>query len=290
MTQKSLITTTLKATEKNEAKVLVSVSQSLIKEERAETVAHMASGVTIKGFRKGNAPLDLVEGKLDPQKVLDHLLDHLFPKILNQVLKDHDLKPLSYPKAKVIRLPADEAWEFELTVSLRPTITLGDYKKIISKANSDKTLTPKKDDKPKSQDEQDNDRLQKVFAALLEEIKLDVPPSLIDDEVNHSLSRLLQQTQTLGLTLEDYLKSVGKTPETMREEYAKAAEESIKLELILDAISADLKLDTTPKEIEDMITASGDEETKKRLDTPEQRRHISAILKQRKTLDAILKL
>lgn len=285
---KNNITSTITSNEKSQATLLVVVDKSLVKQEKEKTLSHLAQGVTVKGFRQGKAPLDLIEKKLDPTKVTEHTINHLLPLMLKAAVDEHKLDLISYPKLQLTKLEPDQDWEFTLLAPLRPEIKLGDYKKAIKAGMPSDPSKPKDDSKDK--EEKEKQRLQKLLEILLKEIKVEVPAILIDDEVQESLSRLLKQVQTLGLEIDEYLKSVGKTPQSIRDEYAKAASENIALELILAAIGADLKIEVSKPEIEALIAASGDEATKKSLDTPSQRRHIMAILRQRKTITALLNL
>ncbi len=281
------ISVSLKSTEHNQATVMASVAQSLVKKEREKTLEHMAAHVTIKGFRQGKAPLNLVKSQLDPQKIAEHTLDHIFPHILKKILEEHQFELLSYPKAKIIKLPDYAPWEFEINLPLKPKVELGDYRKVVQQASPPKIIIPGQEQK-ENKDEQE--RLPKIFDALLKQIAFEVPPMLIEEEVSHSLSRLLQQTESLGLKIDDYLKSINKTIEQLREDYSKAASDNLKIELILDLIGKDLNVEISQTEIDAMIDASGDTKVKKDLDTDSKRSHISAILRQRKTLEALLKL
>lgn len=283
MTGKS-VTTTLKSKENSQALVDVSVAASLIASERQETVSHLSRDVTIKGFRKGKAPLSLVEDKLDPKKITDHILQHLSRHILASAFKDHSLEPLGYPKLKVLKIDTGEDWQFELIVPLKPEIKLGDYKKAIQ------TLLHPQPSKTKKAEDSREQKLKKIVDLLLETISFAVPPLLIEEQVEDSLLRLLEQIQTLNLKLDDYLKNINKTVEQLREEYAKTAQENLKIELILQEIAIDLKIEVPESEISAFINASGTDATREKLDTSHQRRHINAILTQRKTIDALLSL
>ncbi len=291
MTKTKQITTTLKTTVKNEAVLAIIVSQELVKTQRHEAIQHLAEEVTIKGFRKGKAPLPLIEKQLDPQKILDHTLNHLLPIIVNQAFSDHKLNPLGYPKFKLVKLDNDQDWELQLTIPIRPTFELGDYKKLVSASKPSEIILP--DNKSKetiNSQEAASKRVQAIFDALLKQIQFEIPESPVEEEVKQSLSRLLQQTQNLGLKIEDYLKSINKTPKQIRDEYAKAATDNLRLELILEAIAKDLDTQVTNKEIDELIAVSGDASVKENLDTEGQRRIVKSILRQRKTIDTLLKL
>jgi FKBP-type peptidyl-prolyl cis-trans isomerase (trigger factor) len=84
------------------------------------------------------------------------------------------------------------------------------------------------------------------------------------------------------------LASVGKDAKTLREEYSKQAREAIAMDLALQKIAEAEGIKVEKKEVDDAIKASaGDEELAKRLDTPEQRRQIEAVLQKRKALEKL---
>ena len=102
--------------------------------------------------------------------------------------------------------------------------------------------------------------------------------------------RLYDHTQALGITVDQYLKSLGKTAEQIKQDYHQAATENLKIEFILDRIATDLDIKVTDEEVNDMINASGDQQAKDQLNHPEQRAYVKGIIKKRKTIDALLNL
>ncbi len=288
---KPQLTTKLVSTEKNQAVVEATIPAALVSHHRQESVKHLATGVTIKGFRKGKAPLDLVEQQLDPQKITEHTLRHVVPDAVSTSVTQHQLKVIGSPHLKIKDAKPNQDWTFEITFPLSPNIKLGDYKTAIKQVNSTSTIwTPDKDQPAPRPEDKEADQLNKIFDKLLETITFDVPQVLIDEEVNQSLSRLISQTEKLGLKIDDYLKTLGKKPEQLKADYEKAAHDNLRLELILEAIAADLNIDVEQKEVEALIQATATQDAKDKLDTPSQHQYIKAILRKRKTIDALLKL
>lgn len=284
------IQTKLISTEKSLAIVETTIPLKIVEDHRKESVEHMAGDVTIKGFRKGKAPLSIVEKQLDPQKIVEHTLNHLVPQIISDTIKEHKLKAIGNPHLKIKSVKPDEDWTFEIQFPLQPEFELGKYQEEIKKVNAtNKIWTPDQGEEPKPEDKEAL-QLNKILDKLLETIKFDVPAILVEEEVNQSLSRLIDQTEKLGLKMEDYLKNLGKTPEQLKEEYEKAATDNLRLEFILEAIAQELKNEIPDKEVDQFIQASGTQEAKDRLDNPKQRQYIKAILRKRKTIDALLRL
>lgn len=285
------ITTKLISTKDSQATVEATIDKDLISKHKSESIKHMSESITLKGFRKGKAPLNLVEDQLDPQKVTEHTLNHLLPEILSQAVKENDLKVIGSPHLRIKSVKSGEDWSFEIDFPLLPVIELGDYQKTIKELNATPKLWSPKDGEGKKDEGQiQDDHLSKVFDLLLKDITFTVPRVLIDEEVDQSLSRLIAQTEKLGLKLEDYLKTLGKTSVELRADYEKAATENLKLELILEAVAQDLKINATEAEIVALVNATADPEAKKKLDNPRERDYIRAILRKRKTIDALLKI
>lgn len=290
-TKKATIITNLKGTEKNQALVEVVIAAKVGEAARQEALHHMGESVTVKGFRPGKAPVNLIEKELDPQKVLEHAISHLLPEILTTALNENKLKPLSNPRIHLVEAKRGGDWKFELDIPLQPEMDTAGFKDYLKGELAASNLWKPGDDKEEVDLEKANEeKLKKLIDVLLKKYTFDVPPMLVEDEITRSLTRLLTQVQTLGLNLEDYLKSIGKTGEQLREEYQKGANDNLRLEIILARLGQELKIEIPETEIEAMITNAGDEATRKKLDTPEQRQYIRGILEKRATIDALLSL
>lgn len=256
-----------------------------------QAVQALAKAAEVKGFRKGKAPKKLVEEGLNKSKIYEEVLKELVPQVYVEAVKEHKLTPIVNPKIQVISAEKDKDWQILALTCELPEVKLSDYKGVVRKAlAAEKIWTPgKEEDKEKKQEKEEN-RLRKVFEVLLETVKLKVPAMLIEDEINRMLSRLLEQTNRLGLTVEQYLSSIGKTSEQLRAEYRKTAEEQIKLELILSTIAEEQGIKIKESEVEAMIKATPDEKARQALDTPAQRAYIRQILRKRAVIDNLLKL
>lgn len=255
----------------------LTIPQTEIKSTKQKLIFEAGKTLEIKGFRKGKAPLTVVEQHLDQTKLSGQVLDQLLPPILASELKKNNLKPISNPHLKVVSMQPNSDWQFTVELAEFPKFELADYQsKVKSALATSKIVTSP--DAPKPSPDQN---LKKLFDALLE---IDVPISklLIDDEVTKALSKLLHQIQKLGLTLDQYLASLKKTPESLRQEYTTTARDNLKLEFILQQIADDLKITITDSDIDALL---------KTLPEPHpQRAYIASVLRKRKTIDALLKL
>ncbi len=254
-----------------------------------ETVAKEAN---IKGFRKGKAPKKVVEKNIDKQAVYQEILKSLITDLYVETIKEHQLKPIVNPQISVNSMEEGKDWQIKAVTCEFPKIELGDYKQAVKKELAvDKIWVPGKDKENKEKaTDNENQKLDKVFKALLENVKFSIPAVLLQEEVNRMLSRLIEQTSKLGLTVEQYLTSIGKNPDQIKEEYQQQAEQTLKLELILSAIADDQKIEIADQEVQKMIDAIPEENTKKAFEKEEQKIYIRQLLRKRQAIDNLSKL
>jgi len=268
----------------------ITVPKKRVSEAYQKTLRQLAKDAEIKGFRKGKAPLKKVEETIGKTKIYEEVLKSLIPEVYVEAVKEQKVKPIINPQISVVSLEEGKDWQIKAITCELPELKLGDYKGEIKKAlASEKIWVPGKD-KEKKTEEKESEQLGKIFQILLKTIKIQIPELLIQEEVNRMLSRLVDQTGRLGLTVEQYLVSIGKTSDQIRQEYRQQAEESLKLELILSAIADEEKIQVDNSEIQKMIDAAPDEKTKKAMEIPTQRAYLRQLLRKRKAIDILTKL
>jgi len=243
----------------------------------------------IKGFRKGKSPKKLVEEKVGKETLYEETLKELIPQVYLEAVQEHKLQPVVNPQLKLTSASWEKDWQIVATTCEIPEVKIGDYKGEIRKAlAAEKIWVPGKDKKEKKPTTED--KLGKIFKTLLENCQLKVPELLIEDEVNRMLSRLIDQTSRLGLTVEEYLNSQKKTAEELRKEYHQQAEETLKLEFILSAIADEQKIQVSDEEVERMIQALPTEEAKKEFQKPEKKLYLRHLLRKRQIIDNLSSL
>ena len=265
------ITSTLAKEDDGSIQITFNFPFSLIKKAKEETLVEFAKETEVAGFRRGKAPISKVEEKIPQEKLTERLLAKILPKALAEALTEYKIRPAIYPKFELIKAKENEDWKVKALTCEIPNFELGDYQKAISGLG-----------KPKEQE---------IIKFLLETIHVHLPKILINEEVNTRLSNLLERIEKLGLSLESYLASIGKTPEILRKEYAVQAESAIATELILEKIAQRQGIKTTEKQIDEALkTAAADPKLFEKLNTPEQRRNIAALLRRRAALDSLISL
>lgn len=94
-----------------------------------ETYRELAQRAVIPGFRKGRAPRNVVERHLGKDTIRNEAEEHAVSHAWQDVLKEHlgDLDPYGQPAVEITQ---HDPFIFKATVSLAPSVTLGDYKAI----------------------------------------------------------------------------------------------------------------------------------------------------------------
>lgn len=259
----------------------ITIAQVDIQKTKNDLIDESVKNADLPGFRKGKAPRKLVEEKLDKEKLKEEVLKKLLPNFYIQAVTQHKLRPIINPKIHIDKIEDEKDWTFSAITCESPVLELGDYKKTVQAVTAkSKIILPGKE--PQSA------KLEDIVKALLESCSAKIPKILIDHEADKLLAQTLDEIKRLGLTLDQYLSSTGKTPEQLREEYEKKAETDIKLEAILQTIAEKERITVSDTEIEEAIRKAKDDAEKKHLEA--NRYLLAAILRQQKTLDFIRNL
>ncbi len=262
-----------------------------VKVDYDKTLKELAKETSVKGFRKGKAPLDMVEKNIDKQKVYEQVIRHLLPSFYQNAIKKHNLRPIVSPRIQAISLPENKDWVFKASSCEAPEVKLGNYKELVKGVNAQQKLwTPGKPKEEKDKTEASyNQKINKIFDELNSNIKIEISDFLIEEEASRSLSQLLDEIKKLGLTLEQYLASKNTTSEELKKTYQNQTEKTLKLEFILQAIVADQKITVTDGEVEKIISATGPKDKSKTSDSL-QKLYLKSILAKRKAIDFLLSL
>jgi len=100
-----------------------------VDEERVEQALNrayrqMVKRVNIPGFRRGKAPRHIVERHVGRGRFLREAVKPLLEEVYEEAIQAEDLQPISTPQAEMVEV---DPLTFRFTISVRPTIELGDY-------------------------------------------------------------------------------------------------------------------------------------------------------------------
>ncbi len=277
------MTTALSKLTGNAFDLTMTIPWTDVKKIYDQVFTEVAAEIEVTGFRKGKAPRHLIDEKVDKGKVYGEVVNRIVPEAYRKALEEHGLKPVISPQVKITQAEEEKDWQIIASAAEQPVVTLNDYKKELAAV---KIWKPGDSDEVKKEDEQK--KISEIVEKLLRVCKVDLAQILIDSETNRLLTSLVEDVRQAGLTYEQYLQSSQQTGETVRQKYRHQAEETLKLEFILEAIASDLKIEVTPAEIEAVINKETEKEKREAL--KRQSYVLASILKRDKTIAKLLTL
>lgn len=276
---------TLERQENGNIVITITVPWKTVSDYYNRIVDGIVAKAEVKGFRKGKAPRSVVEKKLDKSTVYEDVIREMVPSLYDQAVKEQNLRPIVIPKIELIQASEQKDWVIRATTAERPEIELDGYKENISAANKDKhkkIWVPGQEQKP-AEKEADKPSLDAIVKALLESVKIRIPQIILENEVNRMLSELIDQTKKLGLTVEQYLASTGKTSQSLKYQYTEEARRSITLEFALEKIADVEGVLVSDDDLDKVISSAKNPAEKQSLE--KQRYYIASVLRRQKTLD-----
>ncbi len=138
----------------------------------------------------------------------------------------------------------------------------------------------------KEQKAKDN-RRGKIIEKLLEKTELEVPAIFVESELEKIINQMKEDTQRFGLSFEDYLKRVEKTEELVRAEFREQATKRAKLQLILNKLAEEEKVEADKEAVETELKHAMEHFPDARLDLV--RIHIETVLRNEKVLQILEK-
>lgn len=288
-----MATHTLKKLPKNTYEFTFTVPWADIEKEYKKSFETLQQNLAIEGFRKGKAPKELAEKHIPKDDVYQHLIRAMLPNIYDEAVKKENLKPIISPRIDLKEAKENEDWQIVMTVAEKPTVELGDYKKAIEEAKAevkkDDIWVPGKEEKPKEDPNAKNQQiLNGVLAALLKSSKVEISDLIIEEEEENRLSRLVDDIQKVGLTVESYIKSKGTTMEELKAQFKREIEETYKMEFILSEIADIEKITVDDKDMEALFGHIKDE--KERQAAEHNAYFYASILRKQKVLDFLISL
>lgn len=283
-----MINHSLKKLPKNTTAIEVNITWDQIQEEYKKAFETLQKELTVEGFRKGKAPQAIAEKNLPKEQVYEQLVKTLLPRVYDDILKKEAFKPIVNPRIELKKAKENEPWEFVITIAEKPQIDLKDYKKEVHEVNEknkkvdiwvpgkDKGVEPDKDKKQQM-------NVNSILEALMKSTTCEIPELIIEEELNHRLSQLVDDVQKLGLTVDQYLKSKNTTIEDMKKKLSTEIEETYKMEFVLAEVAEQEKITVEQKDLEALFSNVKDE--KERTMAQQNAYFYASILRKQKTLE-----
>ncbi len=118
-----------------ELKIVVDEKEFETYHGKAFTLVQQA--VEIDGFRKGNAPEDLIVKKYGDMVILEEMANLALRAAYAKAVEEHALTPIADPTITITKIAKGNPLELTITVPVMPEITLPAYKKIAKDVMAD---------------------------------------------------------------------------------------------------------------------------------------------------------
>lgn len=117
----------LESVSKLERRLSVQVPQSKVSEAFDQAYRTIQKQATIKGFRKGKAPLTAVKSMYG-DRVKQDVVQSLVQKTYSDALKEHSLTPISFPSINFEDVQEGSEFTYTADFEVRPEVEVKDYK------------------------------------------------------------------------------------------------------------------------------------------------------------------
>lgn len=292
-----MIATNLKKLPKNTFEITAKVKWDEVNADYQKAFEALHKEFGFEGFRKGKVPRAIAEKHIKKEDVFNQALRTLLPRIYEEIIKKENLQPVVSPKIELVSAKEKADWEIKFTVAQKPEVILGNYKEEIKKIKSKNIAEQKKaeiwtpgkpqEEKPKIE-KNEQKLLNEILEGLLKNTKCEISDLIIEDELNHRLSKFVDDLQKLGLTVDSYLKTNNLTSEQLKARFSKEINDTYKLEFILAQVADQEKISVGQADMDKVLA-----NIKSEADREEAKKNsyfYASILRKQKTLDFLISL
>jgi trigger factor len=214
-------------------------------------------------------------------------------------MKPNEVKVFTIVFPKDYGVKALQSKKVTFTVTIKSINELVEPKaddEFAAKAGPFKTLVELKADIKKQllverENEAKRNHEEALLKAIADKTKMSVPKQLVDEQIERIETEEKQNLVYRGQTWEEHLKQEGVTAEEHKEQKRSAAEQRVKIGIILSEIAEVEKIKVTPEEFEIRLqmlkTQYRDPSTLSQLEKPEVQRDLLAQMMTEKTLEKL---
>lgn len=127
--------------ESTEKEIVVTLTPQDMKPYLQDTAQEISKDTTIKGFRKGKVPYDVLEQHIGKEALWHQASVRAIEESYKKALKDQGVKPAGQPRVDITKMVPGNDVEFKIRIPLEPQVTLPDYKKIANNVLEEQKAT-----------------------------------------------------------------------------------------------------------------------------------------------------
>lgn len=118
--------TTIERLPKSIVEVIADFDKKEWSAAQEKAINKLVKEVTVKGFRKGKAPVETARKYLGQDKVFNEAINHIIQDNLKAVLDEHDLNPMVQPSVDVLKVTED-LLQIKYIITVAPSVEVGPY-------------------------------------------------------------------------------------------------------------------------------------------------------------------
>ena len=134
---------TLNRGEKGRVEVKVDITRAAFVAAYGDIIEVISKDQQFPGFRPGKIPTNVIEDKIGVNKILNDAASFLVTKHLDEIFKKENITALGSPNIAVHALAKDSPFSFTATLTAKPQVKIGDWKKIKIKRVKPKEVAEK---------------------------------------------------------------------------------------------------------------------------------------------------
>lgn len=265
----------------SEAVITGHITVEYLTECRAEALKVLNERTEIDGFRKGHIPEDTLVKKIGEMRILEETAEVAIGREYPAIIKESGINPISRPDVSITKLAPGIPLEFKIKVILEPVFELPDYKKIAKGIKAEENLevtdveidavleevkkqnwTPDLKEGENLRDKaRENIAKEKEFRqkekkrlgmidALVKATEVSLPGVLVQGELEKMLAQFKDDVSRANVQWDEYLKSIEKTEDAIKDEWKPKAIERVKAEMIIAKIAEAEKIEPSVEDLE----------------------------------------
>jgi FKBP-type peptidyl-prolyl cis-trans isomerase (trigger factor) len=270
----------------SESEITGELTVEFIEECRKQALKELNKRSNFAGFRPGHIPEEVLVKRLGEGAILEESAEIALGQEFPNIIKESGVSAIGRPTVTMTKMAPGIPLEFKITTAVEPVFELPDYRKLSKEAKSKEEKIEIKDEEVKAVlDEikerginpelkegedltkkiKENITLEKEFRAkekqrlqiiesLINATNVEVPKILIEAELDKMVGQFKDDVARAGLEWADYLKSINKKEEEVKDEWKPKALDRAKAELVVNKIAEKEKIEPSNEELEHETT------------------------------------
>ncbi len=117
----------VKKEENSRCTVEITIEADKIAGGYAKYLGEAARNVNIHGFRKGKAPIKLVEKQINKALIMQQVMEDLAPRAMQEAMEKENIIPINEPTMEIVQFEMGKDFIFKTTFEVKPEIDIDGY-------------------------------------------------------------------------------------------------------------------------------------------------------------------